>query len=459
MAMFLVERYVERTQTLLEGVCAVAPGETRRFGGASTRSMVTAWPVPPSGRVQRSLRDHEEELLGTLREAVRVRMRAEGAVCAHVSGGLDSSAVAALATGLARETGGSEPMLVRCVFPGMECDESSHSQAVADHLRLPIASAEMPGELSEYTLNSTRAPRAYFANPVSRMLVRGIETARGLGARVTLTGAGSDQLMQATGYEAADAILRRDARAVLAWSSFWEAPLSRATYRRIARQGFGRAVPEQVRRSARALAGQGDGLPAWMTGSARSAVRRLSVPALGGGRFDGFARLPARRLATQLWWDPDYTFSIVAADAIGAAHGGELRHPFFDRRVIEMMLRLPAEVRSAGPPAKLFLRRAIGARLPASVAGRTSAAEFSPFVKAALIDAHGEELSEMMRESHLADAGLVEPGAVATLVERARRGEQEVLREVVTIAALEVWLRQAASGLLIHGLAPRGPSP
>lgn len=442
MALFLAERYVERTGTLIEGVHALAPGATLRIGATSSRLSAWSWPSVVRPVRLRSPAEYEERLRVTLHAAVRSRMRAQGPIAAHVSGGLDSSTVASIATHVAREGGTEPPVLLRCTFPGLSCDESAYSQAVADHLGLPITSVPMPGDLAAYAPDPERAPRLHLANPVSRMLVRMIEAGRERGIRVTLTGAGSDQLLQPTGFELADALVRRDARAALRWSGLAGAPLSLAPYRRIVRQ-LGWALPERARAAARALLGRRPWVPSWMTPAAALAARRAG-PILDPALAEAFPRLPARRLVTQLAWDADYAYSLVLADGIAAACGAELRHPFFDRRVIELLLSFPAEERADSPPPKALLRRAMRGALPEAVRSRTSAAEFSPLVMAALVHPHGERLAELVRRGRLAQVGLVDPEAAAATVERARRGDVEVLREVVSMAALELWLIQLA---------------
>lgn len=443
MALFLAERYVERSGTLIQGVKALPPGATLRIGATSSRVSAWSWPAVRSPLKLRSPAEYEERLAGTLRAAVRDRMRAAGPIAAHVSGGLDSSSVASIAAGVARERGEAAPLLVRCVFPGLACDESAFSQAVADHLGLPITSVAMPGDLAPYAPDPERAPRLHLANPVSRMLVRAIEAMKERGARVTLTGAGSDQLLQPTGFELADAIGRGDGRAVLRWSGLRDAPLSLAPFRRIVRMGLGRMLPDRARSAVRALLGRRDALPSWMTPAAALAARD-GAPSLDPALAAAFPRLPARRLVTQLAWDADYSFSLVLADQIAAAHGAELRHPFFDRRVIELLLSFPDEERADGPPPKALLRRAMRGLLPATVAERASAAEFSPLVRAALVEPHGERLAALLARGRLGDLGLVDPAAAAATVEKARRGDGDVLREVVTLAALELWARQLA---------------
>jgi asparagine synthetase B (glutamine-hydrolysing) len=271
------------------------------------------------------------------------------------------------------------------------------------------------------------------------MLTGMIDLALGRGARVTLTGAGSDQFLQPTGLELASVLLRGDVRGALVMSGVAGAPLSAGAYARLLRKGVARALPERLRRTARRLRRREDGAPAWMTARAKEVVREAGEPWADDARV--FPSPAVRRLAARLAWDADYAYSLVLADQIAAARGAELRHPFFDRRVIDLLLSFPDEERAASPPEKVLLRRAMGGALPRAVAERTSAAEFSSFVHAALALPHAERLAALIREGRLADEGLVDPDAAADRVLSAR-SDGEALREVVSLLSLELWLRQ-----------------
>ncbi|MBK8259143.1 MAG: hypothetical protein IPK82_41610 [Polyangiaceae bacterium] len=439
-ALLLAERYVEDHGPLLADISSVLPGETVRIGAGVDRHQKKVWPIAKP-LLALSESDAADLFFDTLKTAVMRRMRGAERVAVHVSGGLDSSSIAVLAAHVANENGQAPPVLVRCVFPGLSCDESTFSQAVADHLRLPISSVALPGDLNAYT-PSAAASKAALTNPFSEMLAGQIAAAAAQGVHTTLTGAGSDQLLQPTGYELADALLRRDASAVSEWSGLRETPFSRAPAKKILRMGFGRIWPDSLRSLGRALVGRRVHMPEWMTKTAQSAVRRYLVPPLGGRDFASFPSLSSRRLATQLIWDPDYRYSIALANAVGAAHSAELCHPFFDRDVIDLLLQFQAEQRSPTRPPKLLLRRAMRRLLPQVIALRESVAEFSPFVRAALIEPHGAEIERLLQNGRLADLGLIEPKSVTLIVQQARSGDNFVLRDVVSLTSVETYLRR-----------------
>lgn len=442
MALFLAEHYVEQRSTLFRGVFALEPGATLLVTAGAVRRIPSPWPGSVTSHFAPTPQEYVAQFRDVLSEAVRCRLRARGPVAAHVSGGLDSSSVASLATQLTRASGAPEPLLVRCVFPGLSCDETPFSDALAAHLGLPIHSVVMPGDLAAYLPAPQQVPRGTLYNPVSFMLLRMLDAARERGARVTLTGAGSDQLLQPTGYELADALLRGDARTAAELAGVVAAPLSLAPYARLLREGVRRALPPRLRGALRRLLGRGDGLPAWLTEGARLRVRAVRSTATNApGAPSTHKNLSVKWLANALTASMDYSYSLVLADQIAASCSAEMRHPFFDRRVIELLLGYPNEARAAGPPSKALLRRAMAEGLPPLIRERSSAAEFSPLLSRVLVDEYGERVRALLLDGRLAAAGLIEPQAAAALVESARSGAP-VLRDLAALTSLELWLRQ-----------------
>src|SRR5690606_13302990 len=72
-----------------------------------------------------------EELLYLLQDSVRLQLRSDVPVGAHLSGGLDSSTVVALA---AHEYGGRLHTFTGAFADGPQFDETRYARAVADHV-------------------------------------------------------------------------------------------------------------------------------------------------------------------------------------------------------------------------------------------------------------------------------------------------------------------------------------
>src|SRR5256885_791866 len=68
--------------------------------------------------------------------------------------------------------------------------------------------------------------------------------------------------------------------------------------------------------------------------------------------------------------DPTYAWALEAADKSAAAFGLEARYPFFDRRLIEFCLALPAEQKLGQGWNRIVMRRATEGILPSEIQWR-----------------------------------------------------------------------------------------
>ena len=132
-----------------------------------------------------------------------------------------------------------------------------------------------------------------------------------------------------------------------------------------------------------------------------------------------------------------------AAHAAGIAQ----RHPFYDRRVAEFGLALPASQRGDGRVIKIVVRGGLAAYLPPRVASRTSLAdkaEFSSTSVAALEALGGREAFARLRSEN---EGWVDGPVIRQMYEDmirlyTRGGDAYIaLTEPLwAVAALELWL-------------------
>ena len=124
--------YVPEPRTVFKGVYKLGPGATlavRR--GAPAPRPVVYWDAPFKPCPALTEQEASEELVGRLRESVRLRMISDVPLGAFLSGGVDSSAVVAMMAGL------SADQVVTCSisFGDSAFNESTYAQAVADAYR------------------------------------------------------------------------------------------------------------------------------------------------------------------------------------------------------------------------------------------------------------------------------------------------------------------------------------
>ncbi len=381
--------------------------------------------------------DHAARFRQVFGEAVRCRLRASRAVAAEVSGGLDSSSVACEGERLRRDGAarGAPLTLIRAAFPGLACDERPYSQAVADHLGLPIETCR-PAAEPEVCPLVQHYPDLYF-HPTLTMLDRVLDDVRGRGVRSVLTGVGGDLLFEPTGYEVAHHLRRGSLFTALGAMEVDPRPLRWASLRQLARQGLWAFAPRAangMRRARQSSLSPG----AWLHRRAADTVREHLARS-----DEEVSRLHPDQLTAHLCRRVTHGVGMLLPmalqDRAGALRNIDFRHPFLDVRVVELLLALPLEQRRARHQTKGVLRRAMGAGLPSLVRDRGDKANFGSYVQRVFVDAQRAPLQRLLRTSRLAQLDLVDAGAVGKLLDTP--AEAQSAFGLFSLAAMELWLR------------------
>lgn len=309
---------------------------------------------------------YAEQMRELLERAVHDRLRSLHRIGAHVSGGLDSSAVAALAVqqlGLSGEslTGYSWLPTLR---PGDDVDAPEYVAT-----RKVVAALGIEVENVDLTVESLRAELERdisldgYTNLWYESLVRAKAKTRGI--HVLLSGWGGDEVVSsgAQGYLA---------------ELFWRGDWGRMSRWIAARS---RNAPNPWRRSLGLLYGQvlRPLLPTWVRSSwplsARKELSSFSCtePAFAAAmpktttgltlpRTGGVHAIQARRLTMgHLQARMEVWATQGAQDAI------EYRYPLLDRRLVEFCLGVPAELYAAEHYSRPIFRRAVNGLLPDDV--------------------------------------------------------------------------------------------
>ncbi|MFO1037722.1 MAG: asparagine synthase (glutamine-hydrolyzing) [Geminicoccaceae bacterium] len=303
------------------------------------------WPAPAEPAATAPV-----EAFGTLlQDAVRLRCLADVPASLLLSGGMDSSAIAALA-GL--DGAGDTLPAFTATFQGHKLDESRHATAAADHAGLPLTLVSGdPVDLDrglDATVQHLQGPPA-LGQIVSRDLL--LAAVARAGRTVVLEGQGADELLAGYG----DRCLGPYVRAALAASDLLGA--ARALVRpqvlrdvvlprlRRRRTGPNLAVTALLRRDMR--------------------VDRPLPRPVASGRDPLTAHLIDDHERAVL------PYLLHFGDAISSAHALESRLPFLDHRLVEMVTRLPVRWKQDGPVGKIVHRRAMeGTMAPAVLARR-----------------------------------------------------------------------------------------
>ena len=316
---------------------------------------------------------------------MRTHLVSDVPLAARVSGGLDSSAIAALARrgqpGARRRPSPSASTIPRF-------DESPHARAVARHLGSTLhsvrADARAADRLSELVWH-TEVPQLV-PGAIGGLLLA--ERERAEGVPVVLTGDGADELLG--GYD-----VFRAARA----RRFFERPAMRP-FRSAALRAAGRATRQPrglvdwmlatARPSAEIAAAYGGVVPPWYDVWRLLDVDRAALLSPGGRRVrpveeppSGFSALVHPDVASLDPLDAELALELetrlpswilVISDRTAMAHGVETRVPFLDHPVVELTASIPPGGEDARAPREGRAAGAVRDLLPRAVVARQEAA-------------------------------------------------------------------------------------
>jgi asparagine synthase (glutamine-hydrolysing) len=408
----------------------------------------------PRGRGP-SAAEHEEELRELLVDSTRIRLRADVPVAAYVSGGLDSSAIASLASTIS-----PEPLTSFGIgFSDELYDESGFQDIVAAALGTslervvidtPDVAALLPRavELAEKpTLRTALAP-----------LLRLSGAVREAGLKVVLTGEGADELF--AGYD-----IFRESKVRRFWAREPDSParpllltrLNAYVAHDLARAGAfltgfyrkGLTQTDDPLYSHRIRFANGARLLALLAPHVLEAAAQEGDPA---ERLE--ARLPERfsdftplgqaqyiEIATFL----DQYLLHAQGDRMLMGNSVEGRFPFLDFRVAELAAALPDELRLRGLHEKVLLRRAVAPLVPPEIARRKKQPYRAPIARAFVGPAAPSYAAELLAPGRLAEAGLFDADAVARLLAKCQRAGDRPVGETDEMALIGV-----VSTMLLH---------
>lgn len=343
----------------------------------------------------RSNKDYEEEFRALFREAVTCRMRSPFKVGSMLSGGLDSSSISSVASEYLSKKGQPPLETFSAIFPTISeidsrIDERTYIQQVVDHIRCEpnFVVADNFSPLKDMRLMQWHADHP-IGVPNVFMDWALFKAAEAKQVRVLLSGFDGDSTVS-YGYEALPELARtgrwfrmiKDARGLNRNMPQRQHNIKKLIWNR----GFRPAIPEFVRRGRRVLAGRPKALP---INDALPSVHAFPYGMLNADFVERFTpreryfslveqEYPSGTDHASEWWNALcnglFAFALETFEKLSAAVGVEPRFPFFDRRLIEFCISLPAEQRLYGGWTRSIFRRAMTGILPPEVQWRTDKA-------------------------------------------------------------------------------------
>ncbi|HET9429081.1 MAG TPA: asparagine synthase-related protein [Allosphingosinicella sp.] len=375
-AMFLALLPEDGPESFFEGISKVPAGHvvTVTASGLTSRRY---WDPHPDPLRLKNREDYEEALRERLDEAVAAQLRGcGGRVASHLSGGLDSSAIAATAARLLAPSGGTVTAFTAVPpegFAGPAPREtfSDEGPLAAEVARLhPNIEHVLVRSKSQSPLAGLADDYFYYERPILNLcnwtwINDILAETRSRGLPILLSGASGNMSFSYDGMGLLTQLLRSGRLLRLAR----EAALLRRGGTRagtIAAQAIGPFLPIKLWRFVNRLRGADRSLTAY-SAIDPALARTIGLEALAKERgLDLDYRPRADPVEARIW-------SLRRIDqgnykkGILARWGVDMRDPAADRRLVEFCLAVPAEQFLADGRTRSLARRALADRLPASL--------------------------------------------------------------------------------------------
>jgi asparagine synthase (glutamine-hydrolysing) len=413
------------------GVSELPPGHVRVYEGGTVREhayWTPRYPVATDEQFTGSIEDAAAEVRSALDAASSQRvLRADVPVGSYLSGGLDSSLVAALG----RRVAGERFQTFSLRFEDAEYDETAWQRLVArtvgsEHYEVLVSRDDIAAVFPDVVRHAERpllrtAPAPLFL--LSRLVRR-------RGIKVVLTGEGADEIF--AGYD-----LFREGKVRRFWArapgSKWRARLLERLYpylerspvaaQAMARQFFGRGLDAHA----------SPGFAHQMRWRSTAALKRLLSREMRSGRdaaaellgdlpeeFSRWASLSQDQYLEIRTLLSGYLLA-SQGDRMLMANSVEGRFPFLDEKVMALANSLPPEWKLRVLDEKHILKKAAAELAPPEIVARKKQPYRAP--DALAFTGGSEWVEEMLSEAALRRAGVFDPALVAQL-DRKRRGAQ-----------------------------------
>lgn len=376
---FLASGIADHTaETMYEGVTQVRGGECALVdasGSGSVEVKIRRWYPPAAGELSLSEGEAAERFRALLTESVRLHLRSDVPVGSCLSGGLDSSAIVCLMSGMMGSTaGGAKVNTVSACYAEKSVDEKPFMDAVVAHAHTePHFVFPKAEDVFQRASDITWHQDEPFGSTSIFAQWCVFEEARRAGVKVMLDGQGADE--QLSGYHGGFAYYMADLTRRWQFGQLLRTMVERNRY-------HGTSIYEQIRNHLVPL------LPRDLAGMLRRQHRALTQHDWLGTdvlRERGNPRtafelasdelgLPTvtdiRSLCMTLTYGSNLAMLLHWEDRNSMAHSIEARVPFLDHPLVEFSLALGNDHKIVGGDTKRVLRQGMKGILPETVRER-----------------------------------------------------------------------------------------
>ncbi len=405
---YLTYNFVPPPATLFRGIRHLMPGHRLTIEEQGIREEKW-WELPQNSEADRHESDWQDEIIETLKDAIRVRLRADVPLGAFLSGGIDSSAVVKLM---------SEQLERRvqtfCIgFDDPRFDESKFAQSVADLCNSDHTCRVMhPGMLDNWPLATYHNDQPH--GDMSFVPTYQVSRLAREHVKVVLTGDGGDELF--AGYD----VHRK-------FFSDFDPTQSQSEFER----SFVKAISLFSHNEKQSI---------------YSSTLRRELAESDPMQFAEPLFCPLRqhdKINQALGLDVKLLLpgnNLVKPDKMAMAVSLEPRAPFLDYRMVELAFRIPGTMKLSNGVTKRILKKALERHLPHDIIyrkkqmftvpiGEWFKRELKPWVE------------DLLFSKRFDDRGIFDSTGVREMVANHAAGSHNYTRQIRAMIALELWHR------------------
>src|ERR1700761_5787749 len=439
---YLAFGYVSEERTLFRGIRKLMPGHhlTLDVSGPEPALQIRQyWDPPPAVPAQAGEAELIAETRQRLEETVRMRLMSDVPLGMFLSGGVDSSAIAALTRRLT-----SGPVKTFSVgYAEEQFSELSYAAQVAavigtDHHEIRVGIDDFFNELPRLIYHEDEPitwPSSVSLYFVSRLAAREV--------KVVLTGEGSDEIFG--GYERYrwNLINTRAARAYAVLPVFIRKALSnqlqtstllRASLRRKLRHSF-------VGRDASIESLFLDNFYGAFSREEQNSLLGSEPGAVYGNYLRYWNAREQDSLLARMLYADQKTYLVellMKQDQMSMACSIESRVPLLDHKLVEFSTTIPDSLKIRGGTQKYILKRAVEDLLPREIIHRKKMGFPTP-VRQWLLDRRAEPLYEALRDRRGFIASIVNSSAMDSLISRHLARQEDATDRLWRLLNLQVW--------------------
>ena len=456
---YLANHATSGEETLYQGVKRLLPGHTLlwRDGKLEVKKY---WDVSFSKieNTGKSDKDYIAEWYEMFRTSVRLRLMADVPLGMFLSGGIDSSAIAAVMSGMV-----DEPIKTFSVaFAEREANELAYARIVAEayktnHHEVVVSPEEFFNALPRLVWHEDEP----LAHPSSVALYF-VSLLASQHVKVVLTGEGSDELLAGYG---------RYRKTILNLSlGKHYRSLTPSFVRGAVRSGIqGLPTSKMRQKLLRSFLGVApdiesiyfDNFAVFPLAMQGDLLSNETLERIGGidpyaGVRAALEETDADSLLDRLLYADIKTYLhelLMKQDQMSMATSVESRVPFLDHKLVEFTCSLPERLKLRGGTTKYILRESMKGVLPEAILSRSKMG-FPVPIGAWFRGAYRSIIDEYVLSERAMSRGLFDPAFVRDIVNRHQSGVENHEERLWALVNFEIWQRQFFDGEALHESSP-----